>query len=78
VWVETNHFDDVHLATEMPKSANPVASCFHNQRRDLMLQSCRDNKTAIELFLSGIKALALQSSIIDVARIASRFSTATG
>jgi hypothetical protein len=36
------------------------------------------NKTAIELFLIGVRALALQSSIIDVVRIASRFSTATG
>ena len=38
----------------------------------------RDDKTAIELFLIGVRALALQSSIIDVVRIASRFSTATG
>jgi hypothetical protein len=40
--------------------------------------SCRDDKTAIELFLIGVRALALQSSIIEVVRIASRFSTATG
>ena len=32
----------------------------------------RGDKTAIELFLSGIRALALQSSIIDVLRTASR------
>jgi hypothetical protein len=39
---------------------------------------CRGDKTAIELFLRGIRALALQSSIIDVVRIASRISIATG
>jgi hypothetical protein len=46
--------------------------------KGLFVQSSRDDKTAIELFLIGVRALALQSSIIDVVRIASRFSTATG
>jgi hypothetical protein len=44
----------------------------------LLSKNSRDNKTAIELFLNGVRALALQSSIIDMVRIASRFSTATG
>jgi hypothetical protein len=44
----------------------------------LISKNSRDDKTAIELFLIGVRALALQSSIIDVVRIASRFSTATG
>jgi hypothetical protein len=34
----------------------------------LVSQNSRGDKTAIELFLSGIRALALQSSIIDVLR----------
>jgi hypothetical protein len=38
----------------------------------------RGDKTAIEFFLIGVSALALQSSIIDVVRIASRISIATG
>jgi len=41
-------------------------------------ENSRDNKTAIELFLSGVRALALQSSIIDVVRMFSGFSSATG
>ena len=41
-------------------------------------EMAQDDKTAIELFLIGVRALALQSSIIDVVRIASQFSTATG
>jgi hypothetical protein len=41
-------------------------------------EKSRDNRTGIELFLSGVRALALQSSIIDVVRITSRISTATG
>jgi hypothetical protein len=44
----------------------------------LDLKNNRGDKTAIELFHIGIRALALQSSIIDVVRIASRFSTAIG
>ena len=32
----------------------------------LASEKSRDDKTAIELFLSGVRALALQSSIIDV------------
>jgi hypothetical protein len=44
----------------------------------LLRKDSRADKTAIELFLSGVRTLALQSSIIDVVRIASRFSTATG
>ena len=35
-------------------------------------------KTTIELFLSGVRALALQSSIIDVVRMFSGSSSATG
>ena len=38
----------------------------------------RDNKTAIELFLRGVRALALQSSIIDVVQMFSGFSSAMG
>jgi hypothetical protein len=38
----------------------------------------RDDKTVIELFLSGVRVLALQSSIIDVIRIVSRTLTVTG
>ena len=41
-------------------------------------RNIRGDKTAFELFLSGIRALALRASIIDVVRIASRFSSATG
>jgi hypothetical protein len=44
----------------------------------LLVSSSRGDKTAIELFLSGVRALALQSSILDAVRIASRISTATG
>ena len=44
----------------------------------LLVSPSRVDKTAIELFLIGVGALALQSSIIDVVRIASRLSTATG
>jgi hypothetical protein len=60
---------------ENEKAAN---SGSRNRWRDLLLRISRDDKTAIELFLIGVRALALQSSIIDVVRIASRFSTATG
>jgi hypothetical protein len=41
-------------------------------------EKSRDDKTASELFLSGVRALPLQSSIIDVVRNASRISPATG
>jgi hypothetical protein len=44
----------------------------------LITDKSRGDKTAIELFLIGVRALALQSSIIDMVRIASRFSTVTG
>jgi hypothetical protein len=44
----------------------------------LELSKTRDDKTALELFLIGVRALAFQASIIDAVRIASRFSTATG
>jgi hypothetical protein len=60
------------------KSSNPVASRFRNQGRDLSLRESRDNKTPLELFLAGVRALALQSCIIDVVRIVSRFSSGTG
>jgi len=51
---------------------------FNALAEGLVSENSRDDKTAIELFLSGVKALTLQSSIIDVVRIASRFSTLTG
>jgi hypothetical protein len=44
----------------------------------LLVKNSRDNKTPLELFLAGVRALALQSRIIDVVRIASRFSSGTG
>jgi hypothetical protein len=44
----------------------------------LLSEKSRGDKTAIELFLAGVRALALQSRIIDVVRIASRFSSGTG
>ena len=44
----------------------------------MLLQHSRGDKAPIELFLIRARALALQSSITDVVRIASRFSTATG
>jgi hypothetical protein len=50
----------------------------HRNVNAIPLQFDRDDKTAIELFLSGVRALALQSSILDVVRIASWISTATG
>jgi hypothetical protein len=56
---------------------NQAKSQKKPQNNDVRKRS-RGDKTAIELFLSGVRALALQSSIIDVIRIASRISTATG
>jgi hypothetical protein len=44
----------------------------------IVSEKSRDNKTPLELFLAGVRALALQSRIIDVVRIASRFSSGTG
>ena len=44
----------------------------------LPLQHSRDNKTAIELFVADVRALAFQSRLIDVVRIGSRFSSGTG
>jgi len=44
----------------------------------LVSEKSRGDKTAIELFLSGAKALALQLSIIDVVRSAPLSSTETG
>jgi hypothetical protein len=44
----------------------------------LVPKNSRDNKTPLELFLAGVRALALQSRIIDVVRIVSRFSSGTG
>ena len=38
----------------------------------LVSEVSRGDKTAIALFLSGVRALALQSSIIGAVRIASR------
>jgi len=40
----------------------------------LLSENSRDDRTAIELFLVGVRSLALQSRIIDVVRIASRFT----
>jgi hypothetical protein len=51
---------------------------FNVLAEGLISENSWDDKTAIELFLSGVRALALQSCIIDVVRIASRISTATG
>jgi hypothetical protein len=59
--------DGVALCPERRKPFNPSTE-------ELPLEKNRGNKTAIELFLGGIRALALQSSIIDVVRIASQFS----
>ena len=53
--VETNHIDDVHFIAEMPKSSNPVESGTRNCWRDMHLRTSRDNKTAIELFLAGLR-----------------------
>ena len=50
---------------------------YHYNVNTMPLQHSRDDKTAIELFLSGVRSLALRSSIVDVVRIASRISTAT-
>jgi hypothetical protein len=44
----------------------------------LVSEKSRGDTTGIELFLVGVRALALQSRIIDVVRIASRFSSGTG
>src|SRR5262245_46808913 len=45
---------------------------FNVLAEGLVSKNSRGDRTAIELFLSGVRALALQSSIIDVVRIASR------
>jgi hypothetical protein len=37
------------------KSSNPVASCFHNQRRDLSLRNSRGDWTRLELFLASVR-----------------------
>jgi hypothetical protein len=60
--------------TLVPTMRNPL----NVLAKGLIAKKVRDDKTAIELFLIGVRALALQSSTIDVVRIASRFSTATG
>ena len=58
------------------------SSSAGNENWDILLfvgwTQSRDNKTPLELFLAGVRALALQSRIIDVVRIASRFSSGTG
>jgi hypothetical protein len=64
----------LEAATPVPVTRKP----FGENVEELLAQNSRDVKTAIELFLSGVRAMALQSSIIDVVRIASRISTATG
>jgi hypothetical protein len=51
---------------------------FGESVEELLAENSRDDKTAIELFLSGVRAMALQSSIIDVVRFASRISAAMG
>ena len=38
-------------------------------------RTARDNRTAIELFLAGTRALALHPSVVDVVRTVSRFSS---
>jgi hypothetical protein len=62
----------------MPLSFATLLRLVPAQPDPLYFVDSRDDKTAIELLLIGVRALALQSSIIDVVRIASRFSTATG
>jgi hypothetical protein len=44
------------------KSSNPVASCFRNQWRDLSWRNSRGDKTAIELFIAGIRGLGSQAA----------------
>lgn len=44
----------------------------------LLTKDNRDDKTPIELFLAGIRALALHSHITDVVRSHLRFSQGTG
>src|SRR5262249_32118749 len=44
----------------------------------LLSKNSRADKTAIKLFLSGVRALALQSYIVDVVRMFSGSSSATG
>jgi hypothetical protein len=38
------------------KSSNPVAGRIRNQRRDLILQQSRGDRTALELFVSAVQA----------------------
>jgi hypothetical protein len=46
--------------------------------KGLLSENSRDDKTPLELFLAGIRALALESSIIEAVGITSRLSSATG
>ena len=52
-------------------------ACQEDRARKIEKKN-RDDKTPLELFLAGVRALALQSRIIDVVRIAPRFSSGTG
>jgi hypothetical protein len=51
---------------------------FADKDDGLLVSSSRGDWTPSELFLSGVRALALQSSIIDVVRMFSGSSSATG
>jgi hypothetical protein len=55
----------------------PHLHCFRSLQERSEGQSLSD-KTAIELLLSGVRALASQSSIIDVVRMFTGPSSATG
>jgi hypothetical protein len=60
-----------HALGASRRSETPVIrSSLTRVSRGFSRRNRRDDKTAIELFLSEVRALALQSSIIDVVRIA--------
>jgi hypothetical protein len=48
-------FDKSYSAEQEYKSLDPANSRFRNRWRDLCLRRSRDNKTAIELFLTGLE-----------------------
>jgi hypothetical protein len=60
------------VATLVPTMKKP----FDVFAEGLLSKQSRGDKTAIELFLRGTRALASQSPIMDVGRIASRFTDA--
>ena len=60
-------------ASLVPKMRKP----FDRLAEGLVSNNSRGDRTAIELFRSGIKVFAWQSSIIDVLRSALRYSLST-